>query len=50
MSRSVAASDLCGRVRTVDAARMLANLVRRSGYAGLQAVTTKRNGTAARSN
>ena len=46
MSRSEAASDLCGRVRTVDAARMLANLVRRSGYAGLQLELDKRIVTA----
>jgi len=38
------------RVRSsVDAARMLVDLVRRSCFAGLQPAVTKRSGTAARS-
>ena len=36
------------KVRAVDAARMLADLVGRSCYAGLQPAVTKRIGTAAR--
>ena len=42
------APDLCGRVRTVDAARTLVNLVRHSCYAGYS-VLAKRIGMAARS-
>ena len=42
------ASDLCSRVRTVDAARMLVDLVRRPCYSGLQPAVTKRIGKAAR--
>ena len=43
-----AAPDLCGRVRTADAAPTLVDLVRRSCYAGLQPAATKGIGTAAR--
>ena len=43
------AQDLRGRVRTVDAARTLVDLLQRSCHAGLQLVVTKHIGTAARS-
>ena len=44
-----AAPDLCGQVRTVDAARTLVDLLRHSCHAGLQPVVKNRIGTAARS-
>ena len=43
-----AAPDLCGRVRTADAAPTLVDLVRCPCYAGLQPAATKGIGTAAR--
>ena len=42
-------SEQRGKVRSVDAARMLVDLVRRSCFAGLQPAVTKHSGTAARS-